>query len=602
MKRFISFILVVLLAGVMLLPAGAVANEAANLLSKIIVTGVSQSTTDPKETIHVTVTMKNLNNTALYGVMVGVGGLSSDTLVLTNSFGPFAANFEADPPVSTIMPGSSENKSAEDKSITSISFDLLASPTIAGGNYPLALTLSYIDYLGNIASVDRTITIRVDAPIPETTTPRVIVSSYSLDKEKVKAGDTFELAFTLQNTSSEQSLKNMLAIITSDGSAIAPVTGTSNQLYVGDLAAGESWSGKVNLAASSALLTGTYTLNITMQYQDADNRTYQSQAAVGIPVEGAVTVVEVATPQVVVSSYNLSPERVFGGDEFELSFTLTNPSAAAANNTLLSFSSESNAYTAVSGAPNQIFVGKIPAGGSYSGKIKLKANDTLKSGVYNLLVSLQYQGANLVTTGGTAGSGTAAGTGSITYNSSASISIELEQKLKLVINSIKTAEKAVLGAQTLLSISYGNPGTTDILNVVANLSGSIPDSEKRIDIGPVKAGSSAFIDQYITLQSPGLQNIDISFSFEDDKGNTYTTPTETVSITVESPASIQTNKPSAAPSSAAPADNGGQTGKTAGSFLNSIWLWIVVAGVVLAAFAVTLIVMLVKKKQKPSWK
>jgi hypothetical protein len=132
-----------------------------------------------------------------------------------------------------------------------------------------------------------------------------------LDKEKsLKAGDTFELAFTLQKhklrTVPEEHVGNLHI---RRQSAITPVYRRVKPALYRNLAAGEDGAAKLRLMTSSALFTGTYTIKnyVGSIWGRQQQNIPKTEAAVGIPVEAAVTVVEVATPQVVVSSYNLKP-------------------------------------------------------------------------------------------------------------------------------------------------------------------------------------------------------------------------------------------------------------------------------------------------------
>lgn len=546
-----------MLSVVFIAPANAAEPVGSALLSKVIVESVSQSTKNPNDIIKVTVTLKNLNTTVLNEVMISVNGLSSDTLSLTNTFGPFTVDLEA---------GGSG----------SVSFDLYASPKIAGGNYPLSLTLTYLDINGINASVDRNISVLVDAPVTDIATPKIIVTSYDIGADKVYIGDKFKMTFTLQNTSSNVVLKNIMLSFTSELNAYTPVSGASNQLYIGDIAAGGSYTGTVNLKANSTLGSGIYVLNLGFQYQDIYNNTYASAAGISIQLVGKEAE-GVATPQVVVSSYDIGADQVLGGDAFEMTLVLKNTSADTATNVLLSFASDVNAFIAAPGFPNQLYIGSIAPGESYTGKISLKANSTIESGTYSLNIGLQYQD-----------------TYSIAHASATQISLQLEQKQKLSISSIKLPDTIVMSSKALLNVGYENPGESDIKNLVMNLSGNIPANEKTVAIGTVKAGSSGNVDQFITLQKTGSQELGVSFTFEDSEGNSYSTAIRSVTLDVLAA--------SAGVSTANPTPTTGEQTVTAPAVnINSLWVYIVIVGIVLAAAAVVLIIYYRKKKKPAAW-
>ena len=112
-------------------------------------------------------------------------------------------------------------------------------------------------------------------------------------------------------------------------------------------------------------------------------------------------------------------------------------------------------------------------------------------------VNIQYLGANVSPANNTTTTNSAA---FITYNATADISIRLEQTQRMNIVSTSIADSGALGSPTRLSIRFENPGSTDLKNVTAILSGDILDKEKVIPIGTVKAGTSGFVDQNVTPQ------------------------------------------------------------------------------------------------------
>ncbi len=428
-------------------PGVPVDSDGRALLSKVVVSGVSQSTKNPDNTMNVTVDLKNYSAKDMHDVMVGVGGLSSNTVSLTKTFGPFRTDLGAG-------------------GTGSVNFTLYVSPEIIGGNFPITLTLTYVDDSGTAVIVDRSISILVDRGIG--------------------------------------------------------ITGSQSSVL--------------------------------------------------------------STPRIYVGSYSIGADKVFGGDEFELTYTLLNSGATTVKNILLTMSSDSNAYTVKTGVSNQFYIGEMAASGSYTGKITLRANNTLKSGTYNISFAIQYE--SMINT---------------PYTTAALINIPMEQEQVLSIGHIKVPDAVVVGNKTLLNVSYENPGTTNIKNLVMQLSGDIPDNEKTTLIGTVKAGSTGNIDQYITPQITGSREIQISFSFEDADGNSYTTATRSVTLNVLTNQSAAPTADSNSP--AVVTDGEAQTGTQQVEGLNSYWVYFIIAGaVVLAAAALIAWRFLnARKKKIPEW-
>ena len=70
--------------------------------------------------------------------------------------------------------------------------------------------------------------------------PKLVVDSYSFSEEKIYAGETFTLTFTVRNTSNEEDTKSILLTMTNnaDTGKLTPAEG-SNTLYIDKLAKGE---------------------------------------------------------------------------------------------------------------------------------------------------------------------------------------------------------------------------------------------------------------------------------------------------------------------------------------------------------------------------
>lgn len=580
MKRITSILLMALTSFILLTPVLAqrtydyyrfdpydLSGEA--ILSRIVVASVSQSSTDPSDVITVSVKLSNLNRTYVNGLMVSVGNLSAETLSLTNTFGPFDVTIKS-----------------EDSSI--ISFDLLASPNIKSGNYPLTLSLTYVDsYEEKTVSVIRNISVLIEAKEDKKPSPLIIVSSYDINSDQVYGGDNFDLTFTLKNTSQVADLSNILLNFSSELNAFAPVSGSSNQLYIDRISAGGIYTGKIKLEANSNIGSGFYNLLFGMQYEDDSNRGYTNSAQIGILLEQIEEEMEEEVipsmyiiPYIVVSAYDIGTDKLFAGDEFELSVTLLNTSSELAlSNIMLVYTSMVNAFVPSAGSSNQLHIGEISAGGSHTCKLKLKSHDSLIKGDYILRMELQYQDdyRNL-------------------YATSADITLPIEQKQKLSMSIISADETCVLGSRSLLSIAYENPGMSDIKNLVLNLEGDIAEVEKTVEIGTVKAGVSSFIDHYITPRRAGRQDIEVTMSFEDDEGNTYKTETKTVSIMVNEPAKTPVETPQVTP------DSTGESDSVNGATFNSLWVYIIVAGVLLAVAAIVIGVVVAMKRKKAVWK
>ena len=82
-----------------------------------------------------------------------------------------------------------------------------------------------------------------------TSVPKLIIESYKLSSDKIYAGETFDLEFTIKNTSDSTNLQNVQIHIKDAGetATIVPASGGSNTLYISKIGKGQSSSQKVSL-------------------------------------------------------------------------------------------------------------------------------------------------------------------------------------------------------------------------------------------------------------------------------------------------------------------------------------------------------------------
>ena len=72
--------------------------------------------------------------------------------------------------------------------------------------------------------------------------PKLIIESYKLSSDKIYAGETFDLEFTIKNTSDSTNLQNVQIHIKDAGetATIVPASGGSNTLYISKIGKGRA--------------------------------------------------------------------------------------------------------------------------------------------------------------------------------------------------------------------------------------------------------------------------------------------------------------------------------------------------------------------------
>lgn len=120
-----------------------------------------------------------------------------------------------------------------------------------------------------------------------TSVPKLIIESYKLSSDKIYAGETFDLDFTIKNTSDSTNLQNVQIHIKDAGetATIVPASGGSNTLYISKIGKGQSSSQKVSLQTAPDATAKAYTLNVDFSYESAStNAAHTANETIAVPI------------------------------------------------------------------------------------------------------------------------------------------------------------------------------------------------------------------------------------------------------------------------------------------------------------------------------
>ena len=120
-----------------------------------------------------------------------------------------------------------------------------------------------------------------------TSVPKLIIEIYKLSSDKIYAGETFDLEFTIKNTSDSTNLQNVQIHIKDAGetATIVPASGGSNTLYISKIGKGQSSSQKVSLQTAPDATAKAYTLNVDFSYESAStNAAHTANETIAVPI------------------------------------------------------------------------------------------------------------------------------------------------------------------------------------------------------------------------------------------------------------------------------------------------------------------------------
>ena len=120
------------------------------------------------------------------------------------------------------------------------------------------------------------------------TLPKLVVDSYSFSEEKIYAGETFTLTFTVRNTSNEEDTKSILVTMTNnaDTGKLTPAEG-SNTLYIDKLDKGESKTMTMSIATAPDTEAKAYEIKLDFEYEGTKTRPAtlaKGESSASIPV------------------------------------------------------------------------------------------------------------------------------------------------------------------------------------------------------------------------------------------------------------------------------------------------------------------------------
>ncbi len=147
----------------------------------------------------------------------------------------------------------------------------------------VGVTVSYEDSSGGKHSENFNVYLRCkenSAPADSTSlTPKVIVSNYHTDVEKIVSGDEFMLTFVLKNTSVDKAVKNMTVNVIpgteggANGAIFSPIDGTTS-FYTTEIEKNGELEYTIKLKTSASAGARSYPITISYNFEYENNGMY----------------------------------------------------------------------------------------------------------------------------------------------------------------------------------------------------------------------------------------------------------------------------------------------------------------------------------------
>lgn len=291
-----------------------------------------------------------------------------------------------------------------------------------------------------------------------------------------------------------------------------------------------------------------------------------------------------ALPKIVVDSYSFSSDKIYAGEDFDLTFTVRNTSNEEETKSILvtvTNNAETGKLTPASGS-NTLYIDKLGKGESKTMTMSIATAPDTEAKAYEIKLEFDYEGTK--TRPATLSNG----------QSSASIPVTIMQKIRLKIEDPTIDGEPMEGESVPVYFSMYNMGRSSIYNCMVTVEGDGLSMEESFFQGTVAAGSTMRADFSLITATPGQIDGEIVITYEDSLEE---------KMEERLPLSLYVSEaynPDMYPGVVDPdgmIDTMGGMEEPSASGGIPVWAWIV-GGVVAAAVVVAVIIILKKKRAR----
>lgn len=221
--------------------------------------------------------------------------------------------------------------------------------------------------------------------------PRIVVTGFETDPEKIFAGETFTLTIHVKNTAKDTAVTNVLFDMqaaqegedkTNTYSAFLPTSGSSS-VYMEQIAPDTSADIVIEMTAKADLAQKPYVLDVNMKYDAGTVFDLTDKASVSIPISQESRF-DTSIPEVV-------PDSIEVGSQSNVMFSIYNTGKTTLYNVQVKFIADSIAEASA-------FVGNLQSGNTGNVDVMLTgAAPTMDDGIVKLEISYEDDAGNVTT-------------------------------------------------------------------------------------------------------------------------------------------------------------------------------------------------------------
>lgn len=382
------------------------------------------------------------------------------------------------------------------------SFSIKVSENAKIGTYPVKFKIEYKNNRDEVFTREDVIYFKVKN---EKLKPIITVSNIVNSLMTIKAGDTFNLSFDINNIGGSEAKEIEVLLEGFSQTSLMPID-AKDYNYVGTLKANETSKQSFDILTSNNINSENNVITVKISYKDSEGESHNISKniyIVGVDIGDNVSEEEdekAAKPKMIISSYGLNPTEVVAGDIFKLGFTFKNTSREKKiRNIKITISSGEGAFIITRGS-NTFYIEEMDKQAMITREIELKAKQDLASNSYKVNIEFDYEDFS-----------------GNQYNSTETLNIPVTEYSKLVINSV-FAGQGYVGSNTNLSFDYVNMGKATVSNLTASVEGDYESVQTINYIGNLNAGSSDYYDIEVRPTKEGMNYGTLVLAFEDSSG------------------------------------------------------------------------------------
>jgi len=444
---------------------------------------------------------------ALTFEVVNVGSRPAEGITILLGEGSFTpALGQASVTIPTINPGGTFN----------LSLTVSAAASAEPGPATIPIVLTFRDFEGEQFTSNATLSVTI-LDIEEAS--QVTITGYSIEPDPVDPGQPALLRVDVTNSGNLTATRALLRVAGENSILLAGERGDS--LPLGDIPAGETVTAELPMIVNASAEPGPKSQAIALTF-------FQNDELQEVNSNITIRVANPTSALLLLEAYSTGEDVLKPGDQFTLTLALANVGDAPASNALITFGTvtstggvggtpdpNSGGSTTTDGIPgnafaplgsgNTIFIGTIAAGGALDVEQAFIVNGTVRSGIYNLPITVRYR--------------TAAGT-TAQENLQASVVVVAPPRLQpTLLNPLP--EVANVGETIPLTLELVNNGaaTVDLTRVVISVNnGEIVEGAEQ-ELSPLRTERSATIDVIVLPSEEGTFTVTFEVFYQDDLAN-----------------------------------------------------------------------------------